>query len=948
MKRIYISISTLLLCGNLLFAQTPANRTAKTIVADVLAQMPTVEQVAYNQQIQELVAAGEDAVLTLIDMINAPGKGSNAQVDYALSGLSYYVMAKGEENARQIVSKAYIKALEQVGEREVKAFIIRQLQVIGQDEAVEALSLCLKEPELSGPAARALAAIGTAKAGEALKVALQQATSTDIQKDVLEALAGMEVEGTEILVQSFVNNSDADLRKISMYALSRIGSENSLKILADAAKNAGYTMEPTGANEAYITLIKRIAAKGNSKGARKAATTLQKAATKAKVHQTREAALGILFSLAEKQEVAGLLAKTLKDSDRRYRNAALNFASLSADKELYIDLYNKLDKYPNPVKVDLINWIGRESKSPLKHDLIKNLKLRSGLTGKDVLLKQLTSSDYKIKEATAWTLVKIGDVTVIPNLADLLLDDDKQVVLLGQDALAACIGNITDAVVAVMPDATDAGKMAALELLAMRRADSQTDVVLKQIEAGAPNVKEVAYKVLKDVVVAKDFERLCEMLEKADPSVVPELQAALVSSIRFMPVEKQVESIKQRMLKAAGARGYLYYSALATTTEKEALNLIVEGFKKGDEPSRQAAFKALLSWKTIDATETLFDICKNDPTGPLFDEAIKRYIDLVGNSGMTAEKRLLLLSNAMDISRAVVQKNQILKEVEKCGTFPALMYAGSFLDDKPLQQSAANAVMSIALKHKEYNGDDVRALLLKVMQVLDNPDAGYQVESIKKHLQEMPSGHEEPFVLSAEEEKDGFKVLFDGTNMNEWQGNIKDYILEYGCISMKPSKSFGGNLYTKEEYANFVLRFEFQLTPGANNGIGIRTPMGVNAAYEGMEIQILDCEHPIYKRITPLQHHGSVYGIIPSNENHKYALKPVGEWNEEEIIADGDNIRVTVNGIVILEGNIRDAVKNGTADKKKHPGLFYKKGYIGFLGHGSPVRFKSIRIKELE
>ena len=89
-------------------------------------------------------------------------------------------------------------------------------------------------------------------------------------------------------------------------------------------------------------------------------------------------------------------------------------------------------------------------------------------------------------------------------------------------------------------------------------------------------------------------------------------------------------------------------------------------------------------------------------------------------------------------------------------------------------------------------------------------------------------------------------------------------------------------------------------------------------------------------------------GIIPANENHKKAIKPVGEWNEEEIICDGDNIKVTVNGVVIVEGNIRDAVKNGTPDGHEHPGLFNKKGYIGFLGHGSPVKFRNIRIKELK
>ena len=207
---------------------------------------------------------------------------------------------------------------------------------------------------------------------------------------------------------------------------------------------------------------------------------------------------------------------------------------------------------------------------------------------------------------------------------------------------------------------------------------------------------------------------------------------------------------------------------------------------------------------------------------------------------------------------------------------------------------------------------------------------------------------QEPFQLSEQEKKEGFQVLFDGTNMYEWQGNTGDYILEDGCISMVPSRSFGGNLYTKKEFANFIYRFEFQLTPGANNGVGLRAPLEGDAAYVGMESQILDCEHPIYKGITPYQHHGSIYGILKADENHKTAMKPVGEWNEEEIICDGDNIKVTLNGVVIVEGNIREAVKNGTPDKKEHPGLFNKKGHIGFLGHGSPVKFRNIRVKELK
>ena len=207
---------------------------------------------------------------------------------------------------------------------------------------------------------------------------------------------------------------------------------------------------------------------------------------------------------------------------------------------------------------------------------------------------------------------------------------------------------------------------------------------------------------------------------------------------------------------------------------------------------------------------------------------------------------------------------------------------------------------------------------------------------------------QEPFKLSAQEQKEGFKILFDGTNMYEWTGNLVDYKLNDGCIEVSADTRFGGNLYTVNEYANFIYRFDFQLTPGANNGVGIRTPMEGDAAYVGMEIQILDCEHEIYKNITPLQHHGSVYGIIPARADHHSAFRPAGEWNSEEILADGDHIRVTVNGQVILDGNIREATVNGTADGHEHPGLFNKKGHIGFLGHGSPLKFRNIRIKALK
>jgi hypothetical protein len=200
------------------------------------------------------------------------------------------------------------------------------------------------------------------------------------------------------------------------------------------------------------------------------------------------------------------------------------------------------------------------------------------------------------------------------------------------------------------------------------------------------------------------------------------------------------------------------------------------------------------------------------------------------------------------------------------------------------------------------------------------------------------------YQLSPEEIAEGYVPLFNGKDLNNWQGNKVDYKVVDQTITIDPASGGNGNLYTEKEYADFSFRFDFQLTPGANNGIGIRTPLEGDAAYVGMEIQVLDNTSPIYAKLQPYQYHGSVYGVIPAKREY---LKPVGEWNTEEIRIQGNYIRVTLNGTVIVDGDLLEASKNGTIDKNPHPGLQRKSGYIGFLGHGSEVRFRNIRIKEL-
>jgi len=199
--------------------------------------------------------------------------------------------------------------------------------------------------------------------------------------------------------------------------------------------------------------------------------------------------------------------------------------------------------------------------------------------------------------------------------------------------------------------------------------------------------------------------------------------------------------------------------------------------------------------------------------------------------------------------------------------------------------------------------------------------------------------------VAAASVESGFTSLFNGKDLAGWKlvgREGRGYIIENGLIEC-PSDG-GGNLFTEKEYSNFVFRFEFKLAEGTNNGIGIRAPYEGDAAYQGMEIQILDHDAPMYRgKLHPAQFHGSIYDMVPAKTGF---LKPTGEWNAEEIVANGRQITVTLNGHVIVDANL-DSITD-PAVLKKHPGLARTSGHVGFLGHGpAPVWFRNVRIKDL-
>lgn len=213
--------------------------------------------------------------------------------------------------------------------------------------------------------------------------------------------------------------------------------------------------------------------------------------------------------------------------------------------------------------------------------------------------------------------------------------------------------------------------------------------------------------------------------------------------------------------------------------------------------------------------------------------------------------------------------------------------------------------------------------------------------------------------LTEKEKREGWKLLFNGVNLDGWTSVGKEtppllgWVVEDGNLTVrKQAGKRGGDIITKEQYSDFDLKIDFRITEGANSGIKYFFTRYEKGGWLGLEYQILDDEtHPDAK----LGRDGNRLegGLYDMFSTFPKKVNPIGQWNQARIVAKGSKVTHYLNGKKILTFDRKSEAYKKAWQLSKYKNcqpMFgdVKAGYILLQDHGDVVSFRNIKIKVLK
>lgn len=925
MKRISAVILLFLLFAAASYPQD--RRTIETKVADLLARFPANDLQHKDRLMTEIRSLGETGIMLICDRILPAGTGDDTSARFAVESYSRYLSAGNMEKDRSDWEKICIAYATGSKDNNVKDFFIKQLQIIGGSESVEALKGFLSDKELSNPALAVIQSVGGTDAENVLSEVLRD-IELPCAAAVMNTLAAMKSQAAVSEFISWSSEKNVDIRSAAFNALAQSGSSLAYPVLSKAAKDVNYRWETSGATASFLSYARNVGENGDIRTMNKICKLIISKCDERSTIQNKTAALEILVNFhglsAEKE-----IFKALVHPDKSYRNAAIRAAMAIPGNEIINKLTGYFPKAIATAKPEIIDVLGNR-RSDLALPLITS---------------SLSHRDIDVRIASAAAIAKISGADAVPALIGYLVNYTNEK---DQEAARTALMTVSgsreiDLLIPVLKDGPLPAKVTAIELMAWNKGAEFFQEVFSNTSAEEEALKSAAYKALAGLASPPDQTALADLISVTeDQQYIEDVQRALAAAaLKIEDVERRSDVILQAIKNGADRKKLI--PVLATTGGKEALAFVLKEFENGNAEMRDICFKTLTSWCDFTASSALYEIVAS--RNKTFEaQAFQAYLRQTASAPVPDEQKLLLYKKIMPFAPDSARKNQVIIETGKLKTYQSLFFVADYLDDHVTSANAAKATVDIALPDEGAGagmyGTLVRNILTKALSKIQGPESDYDKERVVKYLESMLPD-------------EGFKPIFNGKDLTGWQGLVENplaragmrridlerkqaeadvkvpanWSVKEGCIWFNGE---GDNLCSIEEYADFELLVDWKISKGGDSGIYLRG---------SPQVQIWDAS--MTNSAASVGSGGLYNNKINPSKPLKVADNPPGEWNSFRIIMLGEKVSVWLNGVLVVD----DVVMENYWDRSIP---IFPKGPVELQAHGTDLAFRDIYIRKID
>ncbi|MBW8014681.1 MAG: DUF1080 domain-containing protein [Planctomycetes bacterium] len=915
----------------------PCSFAAENPVAAILDKMPAENAAQEKELAAELVKFAPGAMSWICRQIVAPGTGDDSKARYAVSSLvSYVSRPDAQPNIKMLYSLVLAKALEKAADKEVKSFFITQLQFVGDDDSVPAVSKYLGDKRLCEPASFTLQTIGTDTAKKAVLKALPTATK-DTLPTIIYALGQMRVKDAVKEITWHATIKDRTIRLVSLDALAEIGDPASVKVIEKALKvKDPYERGIVASN--YVNLAERLLQIRRRDDAVNICKNILNSADPAIKSSDKASALSVIFDELGRS-ASQYLEYAFDNGDAQLQDAAMTLTNKSESPSLTKMWSEKLGKVTPEKQVRILEMLGkRKSFSQYLHNAYSN-------------------GDSTVKIAAMKALISRGQA--LPSIFRSIGSDDDQaqaakaiLLQMPTDRFAStAVQNLRNIKMGIskMPAK---GQIAIIEVLAERRVSSSLEAVFSLTSSKDSSVSVAATKALTNLAGPADITRVIDLMLKTKSSAQRAEASRVVVQLSKQDPGKAAKPLLGAMKGATIDQQISLVNLFSSVGTKQALNIVVSKTKSTNDKLSDAAIRSLTKWKNVNALDALLDIASATKQLNYHVITLKAYITLAAKSEIPAADKVVNFKKAIEAARRLNEKRFVVSRLGQVKTVETLSMAVDLLDDKELAADAGLAVAKIALpdgrKSKGLKGPQVAVLLRQAYNKIEDKNLRNKLEEyikrlpVKKNVNNNPAGQIQP--------PEGFVALFNGKDLTGWKGLMSrpyDNPINRGKLGKKEyaaqqakadesmrkhwqvvdgvlyfdGKKGGHSLATASDYGDFEMLVDWKLMhANGDSGIYLRG---------SPQVQIWD---PAFTKV------GSG-GLYNNKKNPSKPLvtadKPIGQWNTFRIKMVGEKVTVHLNGKLVVDNVTMENYWN-----KKKP--IFPSGQIELQCHGNPVCFKNI------